>query len=174
MSRVPAQLAADITASSWRRFVPAASVLLAALLMALPLPLAWASVPQLGLLLLVFWANVQPRLLPPWAALLLGAFTDLLFGLPLGIWTVIYPAMVVAVRLLDVRLAGSRSFLTDWALALLLVAVAMFLVAQFLRFVGQTPALLPLAGQGILTVLAYPAVAAVGARIQARLADFGG
>ncbi len=163
----------DRTARSARRFVPAITILLAAVLMLLPVPLAWGIMPQLALLLLIFWASVQPRLTPPWAMLLLGLCIDLLFGLPIGIWTVIFPAVTIAVGLLDVRLQASRSFAVDWGLAALLVAVAMFLQWEFLQFSGRSAAGWPLLAQAGTTILAYPAVAAIAAHIQSRLIDFG-
>lgn len=163
----------DFTAGSSRRFVPAITILLAMLLMTLPLPLAWGVMPQLALLLLIFWASVQPRLVPPWAALLLGLCSDLIFGLPIGIWTVIYPVVTIAVSLIDVRLQSSRGFITDWGLALLLVLVALVLHWQFLRFAGRNPAFSPLLAQAGITILAYPPAVALMARIQSRLIIFG-
>lgn len=158
-----------LAASGTGRFLPAATILGSALLTALPVPLAWGVMPQLGLLFLFIWASIQPRLVPAWGALLLGLATDLLLGLPIGIWTLIYPLVAAAVRLAETRLEGRHSLAVDWGLAALLVVAAHLLAWQFLGFAGRAPALLPLLAQAAVTVLAYPLVALVAAHLQDRL-----
>jgi rod shape-determining protein MreD len=155
-----------------RRFAPATTIVLAALVMALPLPLAWGVMPHLALLLVLIWASIQPRLLPAWAAFLLGLFADLLFGMPIGIWALIFPLMVVAVRLAEARVEGHNLWV-DWVFASLLILAAHLLAWQAMRFAGQAAALVPMLTQAGLTILAYPLAARLAARAQRRLIDFG-
>lgn len=159
----------DERGEALRRMVPAGTVFLALLLMALPLPLAWGVMPHVALLLAILWASIQPRLMPAWAAFLLGLFADLLFGGPVGIWALLFAVSVIAVRLVETR-AESHSLLFDWIFAALVATVAHVLAWQLLRFLGTSPPLLPFLAQALLTVVAYPPVAALAARIQLRLA----
>jgi rod shape-determining protein MreD len=156
-----------------RRLVPSFTVLLGLLLMALPLPLAWGVMPHLALLLVVLWASIQPRLMPVWAAFLLGLAADLLFGAPIGIWALLFPAAVAAVRLAESRVEG-HSLALDWAFASLIAGVALLLAWQALHFLGSSPPLLPFLVQALLTLLAYPPVAAFAARVQRRLVAIDG
>lgn len=156
-----------------RRLVPSLSVLLAILLMALPLPLAWGVMPHLALLLVVIWASIQPRLMPVWAAFLLGLAADLLFGGPLGIWALLLPVSVAAVRLAETRVEG-HSLALDWAFAALISGLALLFAWQALHFLGSSPPLWPFLAQALLTLFAYPPVAAVAARVQRRLVAIDG
>ncbi len=171
MSRIHRENGLD--AVGGRRFVPAATILVATLFMTLPLPLAWGVMPQFGLLLLIVWGSIQPRLVPAWAALLLGLATDVLLGLPFGVWTLLYPATLAAVRLSEPQLEGRRTLAIDWWLAAVLVFVAHLLAWQILAFAGRAPALLPLLAQALVTILAYPVAAMIAARVQNRLIGAG-
>jgi rod shape-determining protein MreD len=164
ISRLP-----DDRGEALRRLVPAGTVFIALLLMAIPLPLAWGVMPNIALLLVILWASIQPRLVPAWAAALLGLFADLMFGGPIGIWAFLFAAAVIAVRLVEAWAEG-HSLLFDWIFAGLVTVLAHLLAWQLLRFLGATPPLLPFLAQALLTVIAYPAVAALAARIQLRLA----
>jgi rod shape-determining protein MreD len=152
-----------------RRLVPAGTVFLALLLMALPLPLAWGVMPNLALLFVALWASIQPRLMPAWGAFLLGLFADLLFGGPVGIWAFLFAATVVGVRLIEASTEG-HTLAFDWALAGLMALAAHLLAWQLLGFLGSSAPVAPFLAQAALTALAYPPVAALAARIQLRLA----
>lgn len=155
-----------------RRFVPAATIILSLLLMTLPLPLAWGVMPQLALLFLIIWSSIQPRLIPAWAAFLLGLLADFLFGLPMGVWAVLFPAVAIVVRMAETRVEG-HSLAIDWAFAALLLVAAQILAWQILGFVGLAPAFWPMLAQALLSILAYPLAASIAARIQRRLIDAG-
>ena len=152
-----------------RRLVPAGIVFLSLLLMALPLPLAWGVMPNIALLFVLLWASIQPRLMPAWGAFLLGLFADLLFGGPIGIWALLFAVSVVAVRLVEASTEG-HTLAFDWVFAALLATVAHLLAWQLLGFLGFAAPLMPFLAQAALTALAYPAVAAMAARLQLRLA----
>ena len=162
----------DLRGDGLRRFVPAGTILISMLLMTLPIPLAWAVMPQLALMFVIIWASIQPRLIPAWAAFLLGLFADFLFGAPMGIWAVLFPATVIVVGLVEARVEG-HSLAIDWAFAALLLVVAQLLAWQMLGFVGRAPAFWPMLAQAVVSILAYPMVASIVARIQRRLIDIG-
>ncbi|TPE60514.1 rod shape-determining protein MreD [Sandaracinobacter neustonicus] len=156
-----------------RRLLPAGTVLLSLLVMALPLPLAWGVMPNLALLFVILWASIQPRLMPVWAGFLLGLFADLLFGGRIGIWALIFPLAVGVVRVAEERVEG-HSLAVDWAFAALLVMLAQLLAWQLNSFLGSSAPLLPFLVQGAVTLIAYPLAATLGARTQRRLTDLGG
>lgn len=162
----------DVAGDGVRRFVPAGTILLSTLLMMLPVPLAWAVMPHLALLFLIIWSSIQPRLIPAWAAFLMGLFADFLFGIPMGVWAVLFPAAVIAVRLAEARVEG-HNLAVDWAFAAFLLVVAQLLAWQLLGFVGRAPALWPMLAQAGVSILAYPMVTSIVARIQRRLIDVG-
>lgn len=151
-----------------RRLVPAVTTILAALVMCLPLPLAWGVMPHFVLLLTIMWASLQPRLMPSWAAFLIGFFLDALAGLPLGLNALLLSAAVVAVRLAEARVEGHSLFI-DWLFTAILVVTAQVLTWQLLGFIGQPAPIAPLLVQAIATILAYPMIALWAARIQRRL-----
>lgn len=162
----------DVTGEGFRRFVPAGTIILSLLLMTLPLPLAWGVMPHFALLFLLIWASIQPRLIPAWAAFLLGLLADFLFGLPMGVWAVLFPAAVIAVRLAETRVEG-HNLVVDWAFAALLLVAAQIIGWQVMGFLGRAPAFWPMLAQAGITILAYPLVASIAARIQRRLIDVG-
>jgi rod shape-determining protein MreD len=156
-----------------RRMVPAGTVLISTLAMALPFPLAWGVMPNLALLFVIIWASLQPRLMPAWAAFGLGLFADLLFGNPIGVWALIFPVAMVAVRLGEERVEG-HSLGVDWAFVSLLLLAGHLLCWQLMEFTGREAALLPLLTQAGVTILAYPVAAVLAGRIQRRLIDVRG
>ncbi len=153
-----------------RRATPALSVFLATLLMALPVPLAGGAMPHLALLLVIIWASLQPRLMPAWAAFILGLFADLVSGLPLGLSALLFPGAVIAVRLGEARVEGHSLFI-DWVFTGLLVLAVHVLTWQLLGFTGSAAPLAPLAAQAAITLLAYPLVVTIAARIQRRIIE---
>lgn len=159
-----------IRVGRWRRLVPTLTCLLALFVMAAPIVTASPSMPHLALLTVLVWGLFQPALMPPHVALLLGILTDAVLGLPLGINGVLMPATAVAVAALE-RRYGHRPYALDWVLVGLLVLVYQFLGWQLLRFVDGDPAFGPLLWQAATTVLAYPVVVAIIARIQRRWGD---
>lgn len=159
-------------AREWRRrLLPAATVALSSVLMTLPLPLGWAVMPNFALLLVLIWASVQPRLLPVWAAFLLGLWHDLLSHLPVGVFALIFPLSVLAVRQIEARVE-TRSVMVDWVLAALLVLAGYGLASQLLPVAGVPAPLLPLAAQALLTVLAFPLALAIAAFLHRRLVEY--
>ncbi len=156
-----------------RRMVPGFIVFIAELLMTLPVPLAWGVMPNFALLFVILFASIQPRLMPIWAAFLLGLFADLLWGGPLGLWTFIFSAAVAAVRLAETRVEG-HSLAIDWGFAALLLLAAYLLCWRFLIFTGYDAPLVPLLAQAAITAVGYPLAALLAGRIQRRLIDVQG
>jgi len=163
--------------SQWReglrRSIPALTVVLAILVMALPTPLAWSVMPHLALLLVLIWASIQPRFMPVWLAFLLGLLFDMLVGLPIGHAALIFSAGVAAVRLAEAWVDG-HSLMLDWIFVGTLILLAQLLSIQILELTGHMAALVPMLTQAALTILAFPIMVILAARIQRRLVDVAG
>lgn len=149
--------------------VPALTVAAAVLLMSLPLPLVWGVLPNIAVLMLFCWAAVQPGLVPPWVAFLLGLLMDLVTGTPLGVNVLQFIAVVLAVRLTETRVEA-HSLLLDWLAAALLIVGLSLLEWQLLSFVGRPVPLPPLIAQALTTILSYPLAVRLVGRLQRRLA----
>lgn len=154
----------------WRRLVPSLTCVFALFVMTAPLVTSTPSMPHFALLTVLVWGLFQPQLMPPHVALLLGILTDAVLGLPLGINSVLMPVTAIAIGALE-RRYGHRPHALDWALAGLVVLIYQFLAWQLLGFVDGELSFRPLLWQAATTVLAYPFVVALIARIQRRWGD---
>ncbi|SFS09318.1 rod shape-determining protein MreD [Sphingomonas jatrophae] len=137
------------------RMTPAASVLAASLLAALPVIATAAVLPPFGLLALLAWRLLRPELWPVWAALPFGLFDDLVSGQPLGSGMASWTCVFLAIDRLDRRFP-QRGWRFDWwiaAAASIFVLVAGMLAAALP--LTMVPTILP---QIAITILAFPAV----------------
>jgi rod shape-determining protein MreD len=148
---------------------PALTVACAILVMALPLPLGPASIPDLPLLMVLAWAVVQPRLLPGWVAFFLGLLQDAVSGLPLGVMAVALPVARLLPDLLGIR-SGTRSLGAEWLAAAGVIIAAMLVEAGALWLAGRAVRFLPIALQAGLSILFFPVALAIAAQIGRRLA----
>ncbi len=166
-------LARDERVRYWRslsqRVVPAAVTLALIVVTTAPLVVSAPVMPDLGLLAVFVWASFQPRLMPAWLAFLLGVISDLVSGTPLGVGATLLPLVAVAVRLVDARFAEHR-YAFDWLFAAVLIVVAAVVEWRLLAVAGVEGPLSPLLIRAATTVLAYPAVVALAARVERRLA----
>jgi len=153
-----------------QRAIPAFTVFLAMLVMALPVPLAWGVMPHLALLLVVIWASIQPRLMPAWLAFLLGLLFDIMVGLPIGHSALLFSAVVAAVRLAETWVEG-HNLVLDWLFAAFLILAGQLLSMQILRLVGHETPIAPMMVQAALTIIAFPLMVVLAARVQRRLAE---
>jgi len=165
----------------WRgyaeRAVPAVVTLVLVAAMTVPVFVTVPVIPHLGLLGVLIWANFQPGLMPPWLAFVIGVVADVLFGLPLGVNATLLPVMVIGVRLIGARLVASRfgdhSYISDWLFATLVIGVFTLAEWALLSIAGTSGPFAPLAVQAGTTILAYPAVVGLIARVQRRLQALG-
>ena len=100
--------------------VPAASVIVAMLLSALPIVAQTGWFPDFGFLVLIAWRLLRSDVWPSWWAAPLGLLNDLLVGLPVGLSVSVWTASMLALDLLDRRTLW-RDYWIEWALASLLV-----------------------------------------------------
>lgn len=169
----PYRLLSDADRVGWwqrqvERGVPATVTLVLVAAMTAPVFASVPVVPHLGLLGVFVWATFQPGLMPPWLAFIIGGVTDLLFALPLGVNATLLPLTALIVRLVETRI-GTHRYGFDWLLAAGVIVAFEGLQWLLLRFAGISGPLAPLLIQAATTILAYPAIVFLVARIQRRL-----
>ncbi len=162
-------LSARPVPAATRASVPGASLAAGALLSALPLPLAAGALPNLPLILLIAWSGVVPRLLPSWSLFVIGLLHDAVGGLPLGVSALVLPAIRIAIRFGEERMANP-GLASGWLAAAALVMLATGLELAALALAGRAPAPQPLLVQAALTILLYPAALALVAALARRMA----
>lgn len=139
-------------------YVPAASVVLASLLGALPIVTTTGWFPDLGFLMLIAWRLLRGDVWPAWWATPLGLLNDLVSGAPIGFSVALWTAAMLFLDLIERRTMW-RDYWIDWALAgMLLFAyeTAEWRVAQMmgasLPFAAIVPPL-------VISVLSFPIAA---------------
>jgi rod shape-determining protein MreD len=147
-------------------FVPAASVVAASLLAALPIVSTSGWFPDFGFLALIGWRLLRSDPWPAWWAAPLGLVNDLFTGYPLGFSIALWSATMLALDLVDRRTMW-RDYWIEWMLAAVLIAIDEWFqwrVAHAggadLPFTNMLPAL-------VISVCAFPLFAWVVSRIDA-------
>ena len=100
------------------QYIPAASVLLASLLSALPIVSTSGWYPNFGFLVLLGWRLLRSDPWPAWWAAPLGLANDLLTGQPVGFSIALWSATMLALDLIDRRTMW-RDYWIEWILAAL-------------------------------------------------------
>lgn len=155
--------------SLWRYGVPAMASVLLLVLMLAPVPVSLPAMPHLALMGVLAWAMLQPGLMPPWVAFVVGMLADLLFGQPLGVNATLF-ALATGVMRMASRAFGRHGPGFDWMLvAAVLLGVALT-TAPLMALAGQPTGVLPLLWQWLTSVVAWPLVARTCAAVQRRLA----
>src|SRR5688500_627402 len=139
-------------------YIPAASVVAASLLSALPIISTSGWYPDFGFLVLIGWRLLRSDAWPAWWAAPLGLFNDLVTGHPVGFSIAVWTAAMLLLDLADRRTMW-RGYWLEWifaALMLLANEAAEWRVAQVmgasLPFKTIVPPLL-------ISILSFPVVA---------------
>ncbi len=156
--------------SSWRYAVPALVSILMLVLMLAPLPLVMPAMPQLGLMAVLAWTVLQPALMPPWVAFVVGGVADLLFGQPLGVNATSFALAAGTMRLAS-PLLGRSGLMFDWLAVSAILLLFTMLTGPLMALAGRPAAMMPLVLQWLTSVLAWPLLARSCAAIQRRMAS---
>ena len=102
------------------------------------------------------WALIRPSILAPMALLLMGAFMDIVWGSPLGLWSLcLLLAYGAALSARSILAGQSRPVM--WAWFAVACAVAEFAGFLFVQIDSQsTPSLIAVGWQLLATILLYP------------------
>jgi rod shape-determining protein MreD len=102
--------------------MPAASVVAASLLSALPIVSNSGWYPDFGYLVLLSWRLLRSDPWPPWWAAPLGLVNDLFTGNPLGLSVALWSVTMLAIDLIDRRTMW-RDYWIEWGLAALFLGI---------------------------------------------------
>lgn len=145
-------------------YIPAASIVAASLLSALPIVSVGGWYPDFAFLVLIAWRLLRADAFPSWWAAPLGLANDLIAGLPIGFSVTMWTGSVIALDLLDRRTMW-RDYWIEWALAgILLLAYesAEWRVAQMM---GASLPFLSIVPPLVISVLAFPVAAWAAVRL---------
>ena len=104
-------------------FIPAISVVVAALLHTLPAVTLTGWFPDFGYLVFIAWRLLRADPWPAWWAAPLGLANDLITGSPIGLSVALWTATMIVLDLIDRRTMW-RDYWIEWVLAALLLAAA--------------------------------------------------
>jgi len=97
-------------------YIPAASVVTASLLAALPIVTASGWYPDFGFLALIGWRLLRADPWPAWWAAPLGLANDLITGSPVGLSVALWTVTMIILDLVDRRTMW-RDYWIEWGLA---------------------------------------------------------
>lgn len=112
--------------------------------------------PVIPMILAFAWPLIRPSMTAPAVLFLVGLFLDLFWNAPLGLWAVCLMAVYGTVLLSRNLLAGHEGLIRFGAYAA--CTLGAFLLAYLIVTMRATnaPALLPLIGQVVPTLLLFP------------------
>ena len=145
-------------------FIPAASVIAASLLSALPIVSTSGWYPDFGFLVLITWRLLRSDPWPAWWAAALGLANDLMTGAPIGQSVALWSATMVLLDLIDRRTMW-RDYWIEWALAALLILLSEtfeWWVAGLTGPAGPISSILP---PLLIAIFAFPIAAWLVARL---------
>src|SRR4051794_29596982 len=152
----------------WRyaAYVPAATVVAAALLAALPIISTSGWYPDFSYLVFISWRLLRADAWPAWWAAPLGLINDLFTGYPIGLSVALWSATMLVLDLIDRRTMW-RDYWVEWVLAAVLLTIDQWL--QW-RIAAATGARLPfwrmLPGL-VIAICVFPVSAWIVSRIDA-------
>ena len=145
-------------------FVPAATVIAAALLSALPIVSTSGWFPDFGYLALLGWRLLRSDPWPAWWAAPLGLANDLITGVPIGLSVVVWTATMLLLDLID-RRTLFRDYWIEWALAAVLLAVSEWAEWRVAAAMGAPVPMTVIVPPLLMSVFAFPIAAWAVARI---------
>lgn len=155
-------------ARAFRRVLPYAAAMLLIIVLRLPFQAQGLDmfIPHIGLIFTFFFAVHRPSLTPYWAVFLLGLFEDLLSLAPAGLTPILLLSLVAALHN-QRRFFVNRPFAVTWA-GFAIVAIMAFFAIWILGSAHDLKLLppLPLLAQIQVTILAFPPLAWIFARLQ--------
>lgn len=122
--------------------------------------------PVLPMMSIYHWAVYRPTLLPIWAVFILGCLYDILSGMPLGLYTLVFLSVYGAV-LSQRRFIIGKSFFVYWlgyTIIALGAAVESWLVASLWHF--SLLNVLAVTFQYVVSLGVFPIVAWLSLRLQ--------
>jgi rod shape-determining protein MreD len=146
--------------------VPAATVIAASFLSALPIVSTSGWYPDFGYLALIGWRLLRADPWPGWWAAPLGLVNDLFTGSPIGFSVALWCATMLALDLIDRRTMW-RDYWIEWMLAAVLLAINEWLQWRIAAAAGAAPAYSLMIPPLIISICVFPVSAWLVSRIDA-------
>ena len=148
------------------QYVPAATVVLASRLSALPIVSSSGWYPDFGYLALLSWRLLRYDPWPPWWAAPLGLVNDLFTGNPIGFSVALWSATMFALDLVDRRTMW-RDYWIEWGLAAVLIAIDEWLQWRLAKAAGAWVPFTRMLPPLIISICVFPLSAWLASRIDA-------
>ena len=146
------------------QYVPAASVLAASLLAALPMVSTSGWYPDFGFLALIAWRLLRSDPWPAWWAAPLGFANDLMTGAPIGLSVALWTATMVLLDLVDRRTMW-RDYWIEWALAAVLLLLNEIAERWIAGIMGAQVPFAAIVPPLLISIFAFPIAAWIVARL---------
>jgi rod shape-determining protein MreD len=146
--------------------IPAASVIAASLLSALPIVSSSGWYPDFGFLVLISWRLLRSDPWPAWWAAPMGLVNDLFTGGPIGQSVTLWTATMLALDLVDRRTMW-RDYWIEWGLAAVLLAIDEWLQWWLAGLVGADRPASAIVPPLVVSVCLFPLSAWLIGRIDA-------
>lgn len=141
--------------SRFAGYIPAASVVAASMLAALPIVSVSGWYPDFGFLALISWRLLRGDAFPAWWAAPLGLVNDLFTGYPIGFSIAYWSATMLALDLIDRRTMW-RGYWLEWALAAVLLTLGLVLQWRIAAVVGAAPAFIRIVPAILISIAVFP------------------
>jgi rod shape-determining protein MreD len=148
-------------------YVPAATVVLASLLAALPIVSTSGWYPDFGYLVFISWRLLRADPWPAWWAAPLGFVNDLFTGYPVGFSIALWSATMLALDLIDRRTMW-RDYWVEWVLAAVLIATDEWLQWRVAKLVDAAPPFARMVPALVISIVLFPVVAWIVSRVDAK------
>lgn len=145
-------------------WIPAATVVAASLLAALPIVSTSGWYPDFGYLFLIGWRLLRSDPWPAWWAAPLGFINDLFTGYPIGFSVALWSATILALDLIDRRTMW-RDYWIEWILAGVFLLIHQWLEWQLAGAVGARLPVVSMLPPLAIAVFTFPAAAWIVARV---------
>ena len=145
-------------------YLPAASVVGASMLSALPIVSTSGWYPEFGFLALIAWRLLRSDPWPAWWAAPLGFANDLITGAPIGLSIALWTATMILLDLVDRRTMW-RDYWIEWALAALLLLLNELAERWVAGMMGAGVPIVTIAPPLLISIFAFPIAAWAVARI---------
>ncbi len=151
--------------SPWRMLlVPIFAVLIASSITCMPFIVEQPYLPPFGLLTLLAWRLMRPGIWPVWVGLPFGLFDDMISGQPMGSAAFLWSLVMIGIEILDQR-AAWRDHWQDWFVASATIVYAIIMQWIFIGWAYQSPGIIVLIPQIVISILIFPMVTRICARL---------
>lgn len=144
--------------------IPIASIAMASMVTTLPFLTTQPILPPFGFLMFLSWRLMRPGLLPVWSGVPFGLMDDVFSGQPFGSAGLLWSLAMLAIEVIDSR-AIWRDYLQDWLIASVLIALVLLGGLWIAGLAHAAPGPVILLPQIILSILLYPLVVRICARL---------